>query len=107
MVKNQARFTGDEDRALQEIMREAQARCEAPRDNDPKPGRGPLGVRWKTVAADLEARGFAKRSPQSVRNHYLRHAKVARGCYDQKNFCRKCGLLKRGHVCLATTTSAS
>ena len=49
MVKNQARFTGDEDRALQEIMREAQARCEAPRDDDPKPGRGPSGVRWKTV----------------------------------------------------------
>ena len=35
MVKNQTRFTGDEDRALREIMREAQARCEAPREDDP------------------------------------------------------------------------
>ena len=105
MVKadGQARFTGDEDRALEEIMIEAGERQLDPREEEPKFGRGPNGVSWKQVAADLAQRGFAKRSPHSVRNHYLRRIK-AQSCRSYtKNLCRKCGQPMRGHVCLVTS----
>ena len=98
----QARFTGDEDRALEEIMIEAGERQMHPVEDEPKFGRGPNGVSWKQVAADLAQRGFAKRSPHSVRNHYLRRLKAQRSCAFTKNMCRKCGQPMRGHVCLVT-----
>ena len=104
MVKadGQARFTGDEDRALEEIMIEADERQPGPREDDPKVGRGPNGMSWKQVADALAQRGFAKRSPHSVRNHYIRRLKAQRSCAYTKNMCRKCGQPMRGHVCLVT-----
>jgi len=104
MVKadGQTRFSGDEDRALEEIMIEAGERQVDPREDEPKFGRGPNGVSWKQVAADLAQRGFAKRSAHSVRNHYLRRLKAQRSCAFTKNMCRKCGQPMRGHVCLVT-----
>ena len=50
----------------------------------------------------LAQRGFAKRSPHSVRNHYIRRLKAQRSCAFTKNMCRKCGQPMRGHVCLVT-----
>ena len=94
MVKKdlQWRFTGDEERALKEILAEQEVR------------------RWAKVAEALSERGFKLRTAQSVRNHCLRTARAERRLTHRKNYCRKCGQLMRGHVCLvttATTTSAS
>ena len=91
MVKKdlQWRFTGDEERALKEILAEQEVR------------------RWAKVAEALAERGFKPRTAQSVRNHCLRTARAERRLTHRKNYCRKCGQLMRGHVCLATTTTTT
>ena len=91
MVKgdDQWRFTGDEDRALEEILATQEKR------------------RWEKVAQELEERGFKRRTAQSVRNHSLRKARAHLRLTHRKNYCRKCGELMRGHVCLATTTTSA
>ena len=81
----QSRFTGDEDRAMIEIMEEM-----AP-------------VRWAKVAQALHERGFALRTAKSIRNHHLRRQKAELSLGDCKNRCRKCGMWRKGHVCPVTS----
>ena len=90
----QSRFTGDEDRALLEIM-EAMTL-----------------VRWEAIAKALHERGFPLRTAKSIRNHHLRQRKASLETpnlagHIGKNRCRKCGMWRKGHVCAATTASAS
>ena len=83
----QSRFTGDEDRAMIEIMEEM-----AP-------------VRWAKVAQQLHERGFPLRTAKSIRNHHLRRQKAELSLADCKNRCRKCGMWRKGHVCAVTSAS--
>ena len=77
------RFTGGEQVALIEIVKEQQKK-----------------IRWSKVAQQLEERGFPKRSPKSVRNYHLRYRQAQSGnARPSKNTCRKCGRPMRGHVC--------
>tara|TARA_B100000780_G_scaffold215729_1_gene155077 strand:+ start:1712 stop:2008 length:297 start_codon:yes stop_codon:yes gene_type:complete len=84
----QLRFTGDEDRALTEIMEEM------------KP------LRWEKVAKQLHERGFAQRTGKSIRNHHLRRQKADRSLTDCKNRCRRCGMWRKGHTCAVTSESS-
>ena len=86
-VPVQSRFTGDEDRAMIEIMESM----------DP--------VRWHKVADELHKRGFPLRTGKSVRNHCLRRKKAEQSLGDCKNRCRKCGMWRKGHVCAFTSVS--
>jgi hypothetical protein len=86
MVADQVRFTGDEDRALQEML------------------GAKTKKRWAHIAQALHERGFPLRTGKSIRNHHYRVGKAARGSADCKNFCRRCGLAQRGHVCLVTAS---
>ncbi|MBN38461.1 MAG: hypothetical protein CMI29_08350 [Opitutae bacterium] len=77
------RFTGSEDIALRKLI-EAQER-----------------VSWSKVAQELEALGFEKRTPKSVRNRHLRWKRAQSGVDGlAKNYCRKCKKKQRGHVCV-------
>ena len=82
MVERQ-RFTGAEDLALVEILKQQKKR-----------------VDWLKVVKQLQELGFPKRSTKSVRNHHLRRQNAQRATSaPAKNYCRKCGKLQRGHVC--------
>jgi hypothetical protein len=78
------RFSGDEDRAMQLLVKEC-----------PRP------IRWSRVATSLQERGFPLRSEHSVRNRALRlrvnATAVAR--LAAKNLCRICMQVQRGHIC--------
>ena len=80
------RFTGKEDVALKEIVN----------------GRDKRRINWAAVVAKLEELGYAKRTPKSVRNRYLRQKQYQSSVFRMTgpNMCRKCGKPQRGHVCL-------
>jgi hypothetical protein len=78
------RFSGDEDRAMQMLLKDC-----------PKP------IRWSGIINGLQERGFPPRSEHSVRNRALRlrvnATAVAR--LAAKNLCRICLQVQRGHIC--------
>lgn len=80
----QRRCSGAEDRKREEIIKEMQA----------------LGrVNWTKVVEQLKAAGFPERTTKSVRNRHLRLRMHLVRKPEQRNRCRVCGLLQRGHVC--------
>ena len=78
------RCTGAEDRKREEIIKEMQ-----------ETGR----VNWTKVVEKMKEAGFPERTTQSVRNRHLRVRMAALRKPLQRNRCRLCGLLQRGHVC--------
>ena len=78
------RCSGAEDRKREEIIKELQAA-----------GR----VIWSKVVEQLKAAGFPERTPKSVRNRHLRLRMHLVRKPEQRNRCRVCGALQRGHVC--------
>ncbi len=78
------RFTGPEDRKREEIIREMQA-----------VGR----VNWTKVVEKMMEAGFPERTTKSIRNRHLRLRMHLLRKPEQRNRCRMCGQLQRGHVC--------
>ncbi len=77
------RFTGAEDVALVELLDGQKKRID-----------------WCKVAKELHERGFPKRTTKSVRNHHLRRKNAQNGTRGpNKNRCRICGKMQKGHVC--------
>lgn len=65
--------------------------------------RNALGrPQWKHIGEEMQAKGFAYRSPCSVRNHWRRKCvglqMVKKG--QAKNRCTVCRAFKAGHVCM-------
>jgi hypothetical protein len=85
------RFSGDEDRAMQALLKDC-----------PRP------VRWSRIITGLQERGFPQRSEHSVRNRALRlrvnATAVAR--LAAKNLCRICLQVQRGHICTGLPPAA-
>ena len=75
------RFTGNEDRARNEIIAEMTK-----------------GIKWNEVLKQLEALGFPARTIKSVRNRHLRLRVEAKLGVQGKNRCKVCGAWQRGHV---------
>ena len=78
------RFTGAEDRKREEIIKEMQ-----------EAGR----VSWTKVVEKMKEAGFPERTAKSVRNRHLRLRMHLLRKPEQRNRCRLCGELQRGHVC--------
>ena len=78
------RFTGAEDRKREEIIKEMQ-----------EVGR----VNWTKVVERMKEAGFPERTTKSVRNRHLRLRLHLLRKPEQRNRCRVCGQLMRGHVC--------
>jgi len=78
------RFTGAEDRKREEIIAEMKS-----------VGR----VSWTKIVEKMKEAGFPERTTKSVRNRHLRLRWVQIHKPEQRNRCRRCGMLQRGHVC--------
>ena len=83
-VPKPKRFTGAEDRKREEIIEEM---------------RGAGRISWTKVMQKMKEAGFPERTVKSVRNRHLRLRWVQVHKPEQRNRCRVCGLLQRGHVC--------
>ena len=89
------RFTGQEDRALLNIIE----------------GRATNRIIWADVVVKLrDEYGFEERTQKSVRNRHLRrrraHTEQAQGIMGTNN-CRICGRIQKGHVCEAAIDTAA
>ena len=78
------RFTGAEDQKRSEVIQDL---------------GGAGRISWTKVVEKMKEAGFPERTAKSVRNRHLRLRWVQVYKPEQRNRCRTCGQLQRGHVC--------
>ena len=88
--ENAKRWTGPEDSELKRILNETSKQKKS----------------WEKIAHSLVAQGYEKRTAKSVRNRWLRiNLKHSVNKGQPKNYCRVCGEIQRGHVCVGTVSA--